>query len=474
MTCRGLTCREVVELATDHFEAALPAPDRERFAAHVAGCPGCQAYLASAPHHGRHRPQRRRPCTGRHMRAARGLPRVERHRRRGCRSAAETERGDRRRRETTPLGVDDPPRRKDAHGHALSRIHLRAGRGCRGGPAPVGRRLRRRRAGAEGRGAPRLPRRAESAASPARRQREGETVGAYAGAAHSGREAMGSFAGADGARRRGGFSDVDRETVTTYRAGVHARPRRLAPQPRADARRRGARRGVRQGGRRRAAPRTRAGAGPERHGRRRARPHRSTAEPSRPGVTAARPVGRSARGPVHRRRPLPARRRDAPGLVGGHRARLARRRGAPPARRGRRCLPTRARARRVTTTPCSTAASTRSTRTRAVERMEAAYASAGIDRFAAWVHESDERMRHELEARGYTLDTATRAMGMVVSDVRLPRPELDLEAGRLAGLPALPGRGATAAGTARRRRREQLPCGGRASRRRGGGHRARA
>lgn len=45
MTCRGLTCREVVELATDHFEAALPAPDRERFAAHVAGCPGCQAYL---------------------------------------------------------------------------------------------------------------------------------------------------------------------------------------------------------------------------------------------------------------------------------------------------------------------------------------------------------------------------------------------------------------------------------------------
>ena len=48
---------------------------------------------------------------------------------------------------------------------------------------------------------------------------EGETVGAYAGAAHSGRAAMGSFAGADGARR-GGFSDVDRETVTTYRSGV--------------------------------------------------------------------------------------------------------------------------------------------------------------------------------------------------------------------------------------------------------------
>jgi hypothetical protein len=40
-----LTCREVVELATDHFEAALAARDSERFAAHVAGCPGCQAYL---------------------------------------------------------------------------------------------------------------------------------------------------------------------------------------------------------------------------------------------------------------------------------------------------------------------------------------------------------------------------------------------------------------------------------------------
>ena len=49
---------------------------------------------------------------------------------------------------------------------------------------------------------------------------DGETVGSYAGAAQSGREAMGSFAGDAGARRRGGFGDVDRETVTTYGAGV--------------------------------------------------------------------------------------------------------------------------------------------------------------------------------------------------------------------------------------------------------------
>ena len=49
---------------------------------------------------------------------------------------------------------------------------------------------------------------------------DAETVGAYAGVGHSGREAMGTFAGDADAQRRGGFSDVDRETVTTYRAGV--------------------------------------------------------------------------------------------------------------------------------------------------------------------------------------------------------------------------------------------------------------
>jgi hypothetical protein len=48
----------------------------------------------------------------------------------------------------------------------------------------------------------------------------GEVVGSYAGAAHSAREAMGTFAGDADAERRGGFSDVDRETVTTYAADV--------------------------------------------------------------------------------------------------------------------------------------------------------------------------------------------------------------------------------------------------------------
>jgi hypothetical protein len=47
-----------------------------------------------------------------------------------------------------------------------------------------------------------------------------ETVGSYAGPEHSAREAMGSFTGDADEQRRGGFRDVDRETVTTHRGGV--------------------------------------------------------------------------------------------------------------------------------------------------------------------------------------------------------------------------------------------------------------
>ena len=63
----------------------------------------------------------------------------------------------------------------------------------------------------------------------------------------------------------------------------------------------------------------------------------------------------------------------------------------------------------------------------ALDAMETAYASAAVDRFAAWVHESDAAMRSALEARGYALDTTTRAMAMAVGEVRLPPPEIDLE-----------------------------------------------
>jgi GNAT superfamily N-acetyltransferase len=62
----------------------------------------------------------------------------------------------------------------------------------------------------------------------------------------------------------------------------------------------------------------------------------------------------------------------------------------------------------------------------ALDAMEAVYAAAGVARFAAWVHESDQPMRAALERRGYTLDTTTRAMGMELDDIALPRPQADL------------------------------------------------
>lgn len=62
----------------------------------------------------------------------------------------------------------------------------------------------------------------------------------------------------------------------------------------------------------------------------------------------------------------------------------------------------------------------------ALDAMEAAYAAAGVTRFAAWVHESDEAMRGDLKRRGYTVDESTRAMGMALEDIRLPRPEIEL------------------------------------------------
>src|SRR5262249_39230522 len=50
---------------------------------------------------------------------------------------------------------------------------------------------------------------------------------------------------------------------------------------------------------------------------------------------------------------------------------------------------------------------------------------ASITSFTVWVHESDPAMRTELEQRGYTLTESTRAMGMTLDDIRLPRPDSD-------------------------------------------------
>jgi GNAT superfamily N-acetyltransferase len=67
-----------------------------------------------------------------------------------------------------------------------------------------------------------------------------------------------------------------------------------------------------------------------------------------------------------------------------------------------------------------------SERAAAVDALTAAYATAGVDRYAAWVHESDEGMRAELSGRGYTIEESTRAMGMSLDEISLPRPEADI------------------------------------------------
>lgn len=42
----ALTCKELVELATDYLEGTLPGPDRARLEAHLEVCDGCRNYLA--------------------------------------------------------------------------------------------------------------------------------------------------------------------------------------------------------------------------------------------------------------------------------------------------------------------------------------------------------------------------------------------------------------------------------------------
>jgi hypothetical protein len=50
--------------------------------------------------------------------------------------------------------------------------------------------------------------------------RASEVLGSFAGDPHSGRTGAGSFAGDGDTERVGGFGDIDRETVTSYHAGV--------------------------------------------------------------------------------------------------------------------------------------------------------------------------------------------------------------------------------------------------------------
>jgi GNAT superfamily N-acetyltransferase len=65
-------------------------------------------------------------------------------------------------------------------------------------------------------------------------------------------------------------------------------------------------------------------------------------------------------------------------------------------------------------------------RAEALDALAETYTAAGIGDFAAWVYESDLAMRRDLQRRGYTYRESTRAMGMSLDDIRLPRPHLDL------------------------------------------------
>src|SRR5262245_28498229 len=69
---------------------------------------------------------------------------------------------------------------------------------------------------------------------------------------------------------------------------------------------------------------------------------------------------------------------------------------------------------------------TRAARKEALAVIEAAYTAAGVDRFAVWMHESDDAMQADLERRGYVFAESTRAMGMLLEDIAVPRSEVDL------------------------------------------------
>ncbi|MGN6201685.1 MAG: GNAT family N-acetyltransferase [Solirubrobacterales bacterium] len=66
-------------------------------------------------------------------------------------------------------------------------------------------------------------------------------------------------------------------------------------------------------------------------------------------------------------------------------------------------------------------------RSETVAAMEAAYESAGIDSFAAWVHEDDEAMGVELASRGYTVAETTRAMAHDLDSLPAANPGIEVE-----------------------------------------------
>src|SRR5690348_8539726 len=56
-------------------------------------------------------------------------------------------------------------------------------------------------------------------------------------------------------------------------------------------------------------------------------------------------------------------------------------------------------------------------RAAAVEATQAAYATAGVEHYAAWVHESEDELAAELGTQGYTIAESTRTMAMSLNEL---------------------------------------------------------
>jgi GNAT superfamily N-acetyltransferase len=69
----------------------------------------------------------------------------------------------------------------------------------------------------------------------------------------------------------------------------------------------------------------------------------------------------------------------------------------------------------------------RDERRKAVEEVESLYSEAGVDRYAAWAHETDAAMRAELTERGHRLTETTRAMGRSLDTPPPARTEAEVE-----------------------------------------------
>jgi ribosomal protein S18 acetylase RimI-like enzyme len=66
-------------------------------------------------------------------------------------------------------------------------------------------------------------------------------------------------------------------------------------------------------------------------------------------------------------------------------------------------------------------------RSRAIDEIESVYSKAGVKRYAAWAHESDDPLRATLLASGYRLAETTRAMAMSLDGIESRPVEADVE-----------------------------------------------